>query len=204
MKLYFSPGACSLAPRIVACEAGLEIDYDKVNLKTQTTASGRDFTRINPKGYVPALALDNGEMLTEGVAIVQFLADQAPEKELMPPHGSMDRYRVQEWLGFISTEVHKNFWPLWKPTAPDTARQMAVESLHRRFAYIDRRLEGRSYLMGDRFTVADAYCFPVLNWSHFHKIDLAAYPHIVAFMNRVGARSGVREAFQAEGLLKAA
>ncbi|NIX76996.1 glutathione transferase GstA [Microvirga terricola] len=204
MKLYFSPGACSLASRIVACEAGLAIDCDKVDLKTRVTASGRDFSRINPKGHVPALALDDGEVLTEGVVILQYLADQAPETGLMPETGCRERYRVQEWLSFISVEIYKGFAPLWTPATPDVARRMAVEDLHRHFGYIDGHLEGRSYLMGERYTVADAYCFTVLNWTGFHRIDLSAYPRLVAFMDRVAARPKVREALKAEGLLRVA
>lgn len=204
MRLYFSPGACSLALRIVAYEAGLTIDCDKVDLKTRVTASGRDFSRINPKGYVPALALDDGEVLTEGAVILQYLADQAPETELMPKAGCRDRYRVQEWLHFISTEIHKGFAPLWKPVTPDAARRLAVEDLHRRFGYVERHLDGRMYLMGDRYTVADAYCFTILNWAGFHRIDLSPYPRLLAFVDRVAARPRVREALRAEGLLRAA
>jgi glutathione S-transferase len=204
MKLYYTPGSCSLAPRIVACEAGLQMEYDKVDLKNQTTASGRDFIKINPKGYVPALILSNGEVLTEACVVVQFLADQAPDAELMPKAGSLERYRVQEWLGFISAELHKGFGPLWKPASSDAARLMAVEILHRRFRYLEKRLETGPYLIGDRFTVADAYAFAILHWTHFHKIDISTYPRLVAFMKRVASRPKVREALQAEGLLTVA
>jgi glutathione S-transferase len=204
MKLYYTPGSCSLAPRIVACEAGLQIEYDKVDLKNQTTASGRDFIKINPKGYVPALTLSNGEVLTETCVVVQFLADQAPNAELMPKAGSVERYRVQEWLGFISAELHKGFGPLRKPASSDAARLMAVESLHRRFRYLECRLETGPYLTGERFTVADAYAFSILHWTHFHKIDISAYPHLTAFMDCVAGRPKVKEALRAEGLLRAA
>lgn len=204
MKLYYTPGSCSLASRIVACEAGLEIDYDKVDLKHRTTASGRDFIKINPKGYVPALVLNDGQVLTEASVVIQFLADQAPEARLIPEPGSLDRYRVQEWLGFISTELHKGFSPLWKATSPEAARQMAVEHLHQRFGYLDRHLEGRTYLMGELFTVADAYVFAVLNWTSFHKIDISPYSRLEAYMKRVARRPGVRRALEAEGLARAA
>ena len=204
MKLYYTPGSCSLASRIVACEAGLDLDYDKVDLKHWTTASGRDFIKINPKGYVPALALSDGQVLTEASVVIQFLADQAPQARLIPEPGSLERYRVQEWLGFISTELHKGFAPLWKPTYPDAARRMAVEHLHQRFGYLNRQLEGRSYLMGEIFTVADAYGFSVLNWNFFHKIDISAYSRLSAYLRRVAGRPGVRRALEAEGFAKAA
>jgi glutathione S-transferase len=204
MKLYYTPGACSLAPHIIACEAGLEMEYDKVNLKTQTTASGRDFSRINPKGYVPALGLHSGEVLTEVTVILEYLADQAPDAQLLPTSGSLERYRVQEWLGFISTELHKGFSPLWKATMPNGARRLAVDHLHCRFAYLDQCLQGRPYLRGGQFTIADAYCFTILSWTHFHKIDLSAYSAIGGFMGAVSERPMVRQALQAEGLLKAA
>jgi glutathione S-transferase len=204
MKLYYAPGSCSLASRIVACEAGLAIDYDKVDLKHRTTASGRDFIKINPKGYVPALALNDGQVLTEASVVVQFLADQVPQARLIPEPGSLDRYRVQEWLGFISTELHKGFAPLWAPATPDAARRMAVEQLHHRFGYLDRHLEGRPYLMGELFTVADAYGFAVLNWTSFHKIDISAYSRLGAYLRRIAGRPQVQQALKAEGLARAA
>ncbi|MCB5176169.1 glutathione transferase GstA [Microvirga lenta] len=204
MKLYYTPGSSSLASRIVACEAGLDLVYDKVDLKNRTTASGRDFSKINPKGYVPALALNDGQVLTETSVVIQFLADQAPQTRLMPELGSLERYRVQEWIGFISTELHKGFAPLWKPTSTEAARQMAVEQLHRRFGYVDRHLEGRSYLMGELFTVADAYGYAVLNWTSFHKIDVSPYSRLLAYMRRVAERPRVRQALEAEGLLRLA
>ena len=204
MKLFYTPGACSLAHHIVACEAGLDIEYDKVDLKTQTTASGLSFTKINPKGYVPALALQDGEVLTEASVILEYLADHAPASRLLPATGSLERYRVQEWLGFISTELHKGFSPLWSGPMPEAARQLAIDHLYRRFAYLDGCLQGRFYLMGEQFTVADAYCFAILSWTRFHRLDLSAYSHINAFMRRVSERPMVRTALQAEGLLKAA
>jgi glutathione S-transferase len=204
MKLYYAPGACSLAPHIVAREAGLSLDLDRLDFATRKTASGQAFADVNPKGYVPALALDNGEVLTEVSALVQFLADRAPDAGLMPAAGTPERYRLLEWLGFIGTELHKGFGPLWNPATPDTVKQATIDKLHQRFAYLDRHLEGRAYLMGDRFTVADAYCFTVMNWANYHRVDISAYPNLTAFLGRVADRPKVREALEAEGLLKAA
>ncbi len=204
MKLYYSPGAGSLAPHIIAHEAGLEIAYDKVDLNTCTTSSGQDFIKINPKGYVPALALPDGEVLTEVSVILEYLADQVPEAHLLPPLGSLERYKVQEWIGFIGTELHKGFDPLWTGPMPEAARRLAVEQLQRRFAYLDESLQGRAYLMGQHFTVADAYCFTILSWARFHRVDLSAYSAILAFMRRVSNRPMVQKTLEAEGLLRAA
>ncbi len=204
MKLYYAPGACSLAPHIVAREAGLRLDLEKVDLKTGKTESGVAFSEINPKGYVPALALDSGEVLTEVSALVQYLADQAPQAGLVPGAGTNERYRLLEWLGFISTEIHKGFGPLWKPQTPEAAKDMAKENLAKRFAYLDRHLARGPYLLGERFTVADAYLFTVASWTKLHGIDLKPYPSLQAFLDRVGARPKVRDALLAEGLLKEA
>lgn len=204
MKLYYSPGACSLAPHIVVHEAGLDIEFVKVDLNTQTTASGHRFGTINPKGNVPALALQGGEVLTEVSAILEFLADRVPDRRLLPALGSMERYRVQEWIGFIGTELHKGFDPLWDGHMPDAARRLAVQYLQRRLSYLDSCLDGRSYLMGEHFTVADAYCFTVLNWAHFHRLDLSDYPSVQGFMRKVSHRPMVRKAMEAEGLMQAA
>ncbi len=204
MRLYYTPGACSLAPRIVACEAGLDLEYDKVDLKTQTTESGFNYGTINPKGYVPALALGNGEVLTEAPVVMEYLADQVPAARLLPEAGSLARYRVQEWLGFINGELEKGFDPLWRPRTPDAARGLAIDHLHRRLGYLDGCLQGRFYLMGEQFTIADAYCFTVLSWSRFHRVDLSGYAHVGAFMNRITNRPQVRQALRAEGLLQAA
>jgi glutathione S-transferase len=201
MKLYYTPGACSLAPRIIACEAGLRIEYDKVDLKTQTTASGRDYVRINPKGYVPALALHTGDILAEVPVILEYLADQVPQTRLLPKLGSLERYRVKEWLDFTGAELHKGFDLLWLAPVPPKARQLAVSQLQRRFDYLDRCLRTRPYLAGDDFTVADAYCFTVLSWSRFHRIDLSAHPAVTAYMARVSDRPMVKHALQAEGLV---
>jgi glutathione S-transferase len=204
MKLYYTPGASSLAPRIVAFEAGLEIEYDKVDLKTQTTASGRDFIRINPKGHVPALALQSGEILAEVPVILEYIADQAPSAHLLPALGSWERYRVKEWLDFTGAELHKGFDPLWEAPMPPKARQLAIDRLQRRLTYLDQCLRGRPYLMGDQFTVANAYCFTILSWARFHRIDLSHYATVLEFMQRVGNRQMVKRALRAEGLPVAA
>ncbi|MBB4039444.1 glutathione S-transferase [Microvirga flocculans] len=201
MRLYYTPGVCSLAPRIIACEAGLEIEYDKVDLKTQTTASGRDFVRINPKGYVPALALRSGDILTEVPVILEYLADQVPNSRLLPRLGSLERYRAKEWLDFTGAELHKGFDPLWSAPMPPKARQLAVLHLQRRFSYLDQCLRDRPYLAGQHFTVADAYCFTVLSWARFHRIDLSDHPAVTDYMARVAARPRVKQALEAEGLL---
>jgi glutathione S-transferase len=204
MKLYYAPAACSLAPHIVAREGGLKIDLEKVDLAAKKTATGEDFGKINPKGYVPALRLDNGEVLTEAATLVQYLADQAPQSGLAPANGTMERYRLQEWLTFVSSEIHKGFGPLWKPDTPEATKETARANLAKRFAYLDEQFAKRPYLTGERFTAADAYLFTVVNWTNFHKIDLKPYPNLKAFMDRVAARPAVREAMQVEGLLKQA
>jgi glutathione S-transferase len=204
MKLYYAPGACSLAPHIVAREAGLSPDLEKVDLANRTTASGRSFLEVNPKGYVPALQVQDGTVMTEVSALIQYLAEQAPQAGLIPAVGTPERYKVLEWIGFISTEIHKGFGPLWNPTTPDAVKQATKEKLFQRFAYLDQQLDGRSYLTGERFTVADAYLFVVVNWTNFHGLSLGDYPNLAAFMERVAARPKVQEALQAEGLLKAA
>lgn len=202
MKLYFSPGACSLSPHIVLREAGLNFDLEQVDTKAKKTKAGDDFWAVNPKGYVPVLRLDNGETLTEGPAIVQYLADQRPESGLAPKPGSLERYRLAEWLNFITSELHKGFSPLFKPNTPDEYKAIARETLATRLGYLDKQLAGRQYLMGDRFTVADAYAFTVVNWSNFLKVDLAPWPNVKAYMDRVRARPKVQEALKAEGLIK--
>lgn len=204
MRLYYSPGACSLAPHIVACEAGLEIEFDRVDLNTQTTASGCCFGRINPKGNVPALVLPDGVVLAEVPVVLEYLADRAPDRRLLPALGSLERYRVQEWVGFISRELHKGFDPLWDGLMPDAARQLAVHYLQRRLSYLDSCLEDRAYLMGEHFTVADAYCFTILTWARFHRIDLSGYAAISSFMQAVAGRPMVQRAMEAEGLTHAA
>jgi glutathione S-transferase len=203
MKLYFSPGACSLSPHIVLQELGMQYDTEKVNLADKKTVSGGDYLQINAKGYVPALQLDNGDVLTEGPAIVQYLADQMPEKQLVPKAGTMERYHLVEWLNFISTEVHKAFSPLFKPTTPDETKKTALDTLATRMEWLDKQLHGRDYLTGAQFTVADAYLFTVLTWARHVKLDLARWPAVQAFFERVGARPAVQAAMVAEGLRKA-
>jgi glutathione S-transferase len=202
MKLYYSPGACSLSPHIVAIETGLPIEFEKVDLANHTTESGKDFTAINPKGYVPTLQLDDGSVLTEGPAIVQYLADQKPASGLAPANGSVDRYRTQEWLNFIGTELHKNFGPLFNPATPDAVKELSKTNIAKRLAYLNEQLANRQYLMGNNFTVADAYAFTIVNWTNFVKIDLKPYPNVAAYMARVGARPKVQETLKAEGLMK--
>lgn len=200
MKLFIKPGACSLSPHIVLEELGLPYETEVVDLAKKTTASGQDFLAINPKGYVPALQLDSGELLTEGPAIVQYLADLAPEKQLAPANGSVARYQLQSWLTFIGTEVHKSFSPFFNPKAPQEWKDIARANLERRLAYVAQQLEGRDYLLGSEFSVADAYLFTVLNWSKFIKLDLGAWPVLVAYQARVAARPAVQAALKAEGL----
>ncbi|PRD64952.1 glutathione transferase GstA [Malikia granosa] len=200
MKLFIKPGACSLSPHIVLEELGLPYETEVVDLARKTTASGQDFLAINPKGYVPALLLDSGELLTEGPAIVQYLADLAPEKQLAPANGSIARYQLQSWLTFIGTEVHKSFSPFFNPKAPQEWKDIARANLERRLAYVAQQLEGRDYLLGSEFTVADAYLFTVLNWSKFIKLDLGAWPPLLAYQARVAARPAVQAALKAEGL----
>jgi glutathione S-transferase len=203
MKLYFAPGACSLSPHIVLREAGLPFDLEKVSLSKKQTAGGADFSTVNPKGYVPALHLDDGEILTEGPAIVQYLADRKPETHLAPAAGTMARYRLQEWLSFIGTELHKQYSPLFNSKSPDETKTIQREYLARRIAFVAHSLTGKPYLMGDHFTVADAYLFTVLRWSKLVGVDLGAWPVIGEYLERVAARPAVHAALEAEGLLKA-
>lgn len=203
MKLYFSPGACSLSPHIVACEAGIELELEKVDTKTHKTASGVDFYTLNPKGYVPALQLDDGAILTEGPAVIQYLADRAPAAKLAPANGTLERYRLQEWLNFITSEVHKAFSPLFSKATPAEQRQAAIDKLGTRFDYLVTQLAGKSFLMGEQFTVADAYLFTILNWSNYVKFDLSKWPALTQYLGRVSARPAVQKALREEGLLKA-
>ncbi|NML24548.1 glutathione transferase GstA [Zoogloea dura] len=202
MKLYYSPGACSLSPHIVLREAGFDFSIERVNLRDRQTESGQDFAEINPKGYVPALVLDNGELLTEGPAIVQYLADQAPEKGLLPPVGTLERARVQEWLTFIGTELHKSFSPLFNPAATPEMQEAARAMLARRLPVAAAAVASRPYLVGEGFTVADAYLFVVLGWAPMVKVDLAAWPSLAEFSARIAARPSVQAALEAEGLKK--
>jgi len=198
------PGACSLAPHIVAREAGLPVTLEKVDLSKHLTETGANFRAINPKGYVPAIALNDGSVLTEAAAIIQYLADQQPGAGLAPVNGTTERYRLIEWVTFISSEIHKGFGPLWNPGTPDSMKAATKDRLASRFAYLDEILAKQPYLMGETFTIADAYLFTVVNWTNFHAIDISSFKHLSAFMTRVAARPKVREALEAEGLTKQA
>ena len=202
MKLYYSPGACSLSPHIVAREAGLNVDLVKTDLKTKQFDGGGDFTAVNSKGYVPALQLDDGQVLTEGPAIIQYLADQKPDAGLVPKAGTMERYRLQEWLNYITSELHKSFSPLFNPATTPEGKDAAKVYLDKRFGYVAKQLEGKSYLMGEKFSVADAYLFTVANWGQWVGVDLAQWPNVKAHHARVAARPKVQETLKAEGLLK--
>jgi glutathione S-transferase len=202
MKLYFSSGACSLSPHIALREAGVPFTLEKVDLKTHKLADGGDYLAINPKGYVPALQLDDGEILTEGPAIVQYIADRNPQSGLAPAAGTAERYRLAEWLNFITSEIHKSFSPLFSETAAPAWKDAARANIARRLDVIERHLEGRQYLLGERFSVADGYLFTVLNWSGWTKFDLSKWPRVQAYLARVAARPKVREALKAEGLLQ--
>jgi glutathione S-transferase len=198
MQLFFSPGACSLSPHIALCEAGLPFEIQKVDLKTKKYGKDSDFTKISPKGYVPTLRFEDGSVLTEGPAIVQWIADQVPEKHLAPPAGTMERYHLIEWLNFISTELHKQFSPLFNPASDDALIQRQKDLLARRFDYVQSALGNHPYLMGETFTVADCYLFTVLRWTQFMGIDLARWPQLAAFVERVAARPKVQAALAAE------
>jgi len=202
MKLYYSPGACSLSPHIVASEAGIPLELEKVDLASHKTEGGQDFLSINPKGYVPALRLDDGSVLTDGPAIVQYLADQKPATGLAPSAGTIERYRLQEWLTFIGTEVHKNFGTLFNKASSDDAKQTAKANIAKRLGYLNEQLAERQFLLGSTFTVADAYAFTIVNWTNFVGIDLKPYPNVGAYMARIGSRPKVQETLRAEGLLK--
>ena len=204
MKLYYAAGACSLSPHIVALEAGIPLELEKVDTKEKRTASGADYWQINPKGYVPALVLDDGELLTEGTAIVQYLADQKPDSKLAPANGTAARYRLQEMLGYINSELHKTYTPLFKPDTPDAVRQERKDYLRKRYALLEQHLAKHDWLVGDHFSVADAYLFTVTNWSRHVDLDLSDYPAILAFQKRVAERPKVQAALLAEGLIKAA
>ncbi len=204
MKLYYSPGACSMSPHIVALEAGLPLSLEAVNLKSKQTATGKDFSQINSKGYVPCLELDDGSILTEGPAIVQYLADKAPASKLAPANGSMERVRLQEWLNYITTEMHKGVGQLFNPRMPEEYRAVVKELLAKRFDWLSGQLQGKDYVMGSQFTVADAYLFTVLGWTAHVGVDLSKWPVLTAYQARIGSRPAVQKAMEAEGLKKAA
>jgi glutathione S-transferase len=196
MKLYYAPGACSQNPHIMLREAGLKFDLVKVDLGSHKTEKGADYYGINPKGYVPALELDNGQVLTENIAIVQYIADQKPEAKLAPAAGSFDRYRLQEWLAFISTEVHKTFSGLWNPSATDAEKKATHEKIGKRFDYVVKNLEGKQFLMGDHFTAADAYMFVMLQWAQYHKLNVPAA--LKAYGERLASRPAIQATLAAE------
>lgn len=202
MKLYFSPGACSLSPHIILQEAELPYTLEKVDLRNKKTATGADFWTINPKGYVPTLQLNDGSYLTEGPAIVQYLADLVPDKKLIPPAGTMERYRLIETLAFISAELHKNFSPLFNPGASDDTKEMTTKTLKRRFAFIDQQLGSADFLCGHQFTVADAYLFVMLLWASNMKLPVEDWPALQSFKTRIAKRPAVHAAMLAEGLIK--
>jgi glutathione S-transferase len=201
MKLYFSPGACSLAPHIALHEIDVPFDGLKVDLKAHKVADGTDYYSVNPKGYVPVLELDNGERLTEAAVVLQYIADRKPDT-LAPAFGSIERYRLMEWLNFIATEVHKQFAPLWYPTTPDATKDAQKSKLATRFDHISQTLAKHPYLTGSTFTIADAYLFTVLNWSGTLGIDLGRWPALQQFQARVAARPAVQQAMREEGLIK--
>ena len=200
MKLYYSPGACSLSPHIVLREAGLAFEAVAAPTKTHQLADGTDYYTINPLGYVPLLELDDGTRLREGPAIVQYIADQAPAKNLAPANGTLPRYRLQEWLTFIGTELHRSFTPLFNAAMPEEGKQVYRDRLAKRLQWLDGELAGKAYVMGDTFSVADAYLYTVTRWAKPMKIDLAPYPNLLAHHARVGARPAVQEALKVEGL----
>ena len=204
MKLYYSPGACSLSPHIALLEAGLPYDLVKVDLRAKKLENGDDYLKINPKGQVPALALDSGELVTEGTVIVQMIADQAAGKNLAPPRDSAERYKLLEWLNFVGTELHKNFGPMFSPLLADDAKAFFKDRVMGKFKYLDGALAGREYLMGKQFTVADGYLFTMLSWADRMKFDLSALPTLLAYKARIAARPNVQEALTREGLMKAA
>jgi glutathione S-transferase len=204
MKLYYSPGACSLSPHIALLEAGLPYDLVKVDVRAKKLENGDDYYKVNPKGQVPALGLDSGEIMTEGPVIVQMIADQAAARNLAPARDSAERYKLQEWLNFITTELHKNFSPLFNPAIPDEVKAFFKDRIMGKFKYADQKLAGRDYLMGNGFTVADGYLYTMLRWADGNKMDLSALNNLMAYKDRVGARPKVQEALTKEGLMKAA
>ena len=202
MKLYYSPGACSMAVHIVARETGVPVELVKVDIPNKKTERGDDYWKVNPKGYVPALELDSGDVLTEVGVICQYLADKMPEAGLAPELGTLARYHLMEWLNFVATEVHKQIGALFNPKMTPEMKAVQLGVIERRLDALEKMLGGKDYLMGERFSVADAYLFTVLNWTKIHKIDMAKWPKLSSFMTRVGGRPKVHEAMRKEGLLK--
>ena len=200
MKLYYSPGACSLSPHIIACEAELPIELIKVDLQSKQTETGEDFRQLNPNGYVPLLILDDGNKLTEGPAIVQYLADLAPDKKLIPPAGTFERYQLQQWLNFISTEIHKSFSPLFNPVAPEAAKQLAIDILMTRLDTVAELLSSQPFLLGDNYSVADAYLFVTLSWGQYVNLDISRWPSLARYADKISERPAVQNAMKEEGL----
>jgi glutathione S-transferase len=200
MKLFYAPGVCSLSPHIVLKESGLPFELVKTDIRAKTTEGGGDYKKTNPLGYVPALGLDDGTILTEGPAIVQYIADRAADKKLAPANGTLERYKLQSWLNFISSELHKGFSPLFNPGMPEEGKKVSKERLLTRIAHLDAHLASNDYIMGKAFSLPDAYAFTVLRWTQPTKIDLTPFPHIQAFMKRMQARPAVQAAMQEEGL----
>jgi glutathione S-transferase len=198
MKLYYSPGACSLSPHIVLREAEVPFELVRALTKTHKLDDGTDYYTINPKGYVPLLELDDGQRLTEGPVIVQYIADKVPGKKLVPPAGTMERYRLQEWLNFITTEIHKTYSPLFNPDMPEPAKQIFRLKLDSRYKWVEGQLQGRQFLMGDTFTVADAYLFTVCRWAKVVGVDITGLPNLTAYLARIDARPAVQAALKAE------
>ena len=204
MKLYYSAGACSLSPHIALEESGLPYEAISAPTKTKLLPDGSDYRKVNPLGYVPYLINDQGEGLAEGPAIVQYIADQAPDKKLAPANGSFERYRVQEWLNFITSELHKGYSPLFRPTTPEDFKPVLRELLLKKYEFVDAQLAGKQYLMGDSFSVPDAYLFTVTNWAKAVGLDLSKFANLQAFMARMAARPAVQAALEAEGLVRKA
>lgn len=202
MKLYFSPGACSMAPHIALRESGQTFEIARVDIRAKKTESGEDYLKINPKGYVPALALDNGEILTESAIILQYIADQKPESGLAPRFGTMQRYRLMEWLNFCAAEIHKTLGALYNPKVTPEWRENQIALFGKRADYVSEQLDNKPYVMGDKFTVADAYLFTLLNWTGFLKVDTGPWPRLNEYKARVAARPAVKETLRAEGLAK--
>jgi glutathione S-transferase len=201
MKLYYLKGACSLASYISLCEAGLKFDAVSVDRQTRKTSEGEDYNQVNPKGYVPALRLDSGEVLTENVNVLQYIADQAPAGKLAPPAGSLQRYRMIEWLAFISSEIHKAVSPIFNPAANDDVKTFTKNNLTRRLDWLDKEWGKRQFLLGDQFTVADSYLFVVLGWLPRLGFDMTKWPNLKAFHERVQTRPAVQQALKGEGLI---
>ncbi len=201
MKLFYTPGACSLAPHFALAEAGVNYQLVPVDLRAKTFPGG-DFKTINPKGYVPALQLDNGEVLSECSAILQYVAELKPDAKLLPQVGQLARYRCLEWLNYIATELHKGFGPLWDPSTSEAAQKAAKDKLTQRLNFVEAELEGKDYLLGAQYSIADSYLYTVLSWSHYVKFDLTAWPRLLGFMERVNIRPATQQVLKAEGLLK--